>query len=230
MIRISLFRQSTIWLPTLWGWLSLLAIGLTMGVAGLRNLYPALAPNDPTGARILVVEGWLAPKELEQAVQIIRKDGYKQVVTTGGPIRGWPELSAQTNYAKTAAEFLAQRGVPRNMIFVVPAPESAQDRTFLSAVVLRDAAPQLGLNVDAIDLFSSGAHARRSRLLFQMAFGPKVRVGVLAAKPAEYEPDAWWRTSSGIESLILQSIGWAWVKCCFWPGPRGSKLERWAVP
>ena len=223
MVRIALFRQRMVLLPTFFGWILLTVIGLVMCVLGLRNIYAFLAQNDPIGARILVVEGWLAPEELDQAIQAFKKGGYERVVTTGGPIMGWPELSAHASYAGLAADYFAQHGIPRDMILVVPTPKSARERTFLSAVVLHDSAQQLGIDLDAIDLFSSGAHARRSRLLFQMAFGPDARVGVLAAKPTEYDPDAWWRTSSGTESMILQSIGLAWVKCFFWPGPRGSQ-------
>lgn len=229
MNRYTLFKQHHIWLPTVWGWLLTLAIGLVMCVFGVRNIYPFLAPNAPVGAHTLVVEGWLAPEELDQAVLAFKTGGYERVVTTGGPILGWPELSMQSNYAKMAADYLVQHGVSRDEIIVVPTPRSAQERTFLSAVVLRDSALKSGMHLDAIDLFSSGAHARRSRLLYQMAFGEEIRVGALAARPADYDPDVWWRTSSGVESIVFQSIGLIWVKCCFWPGPRGSQQELWAA-
>lgn len=195
----------------------------------IRNIYSLLSPIDPVGARILVVEGWLAPDELDQAVHIFKKGGYQRVVTTGGPIVGWSELFAHSNYAQIAADYLAQHGLPSDRIVIVPTPASAQERTFLSAVVLRESAQKLGITLDMIDLISSGAHARRSRLLFQMAFGPKARVGVLAARPEDYNPEAWWQSSSGVEAIVFQSIGLIWVKCCFWPGPPGSQQELWAA-
>lgn len=229
MIRIALVRPRKIWLPTIFGWFFILCIALVVGLFVVRNIYAFLAPNEPVGARVLVIEGWLAPEELDQAVQTFNKGGYERVVTTGGPILGWPELYIQSNYAKVAADYLAQHGVPRDVIISVPTPASAQERTFLSAVVLRDSAQQLGITLDAIDLFSAGAHSRRSRLLFQMAFGQKVRVGVLAGRPGDYDPEAWWRSSSGVESMVFQSIGLLWVKCFFWPGPPGSQQELWGV-
>jgi uncharacterized SAM-binding protein YcdF (DUF218 family) len=226
MARIALCRKSQIWLPTIWGWLLLLIFILALCVFGVRNIYTFLAQNDPVGARILVVEGWLAPKELDQAVQTFKVGGYTRVVTTGGPT-DWPETK-YSNYAAMAADYLAQHGVPRDVILVVPAPPSAQERTFLSAVMLRESAQRLGIKLEAIDLFSSGAHARRSRLLFRMALGTKVIVGVLAAKPESYDPEAWWLTSKGVESIVFQAIGLVWVKCFFWPGPPGSQQELWA--
>lgn len=227
MIRIALFRPRQIWLPTFFGWLLLMVIALVMSLFIARNIYSFLAQNEPVGARILVIEGWLAPEELDQGIQAFKKGGYEQVVTTGGPIVGWPELTTRSNYAEMAAYYLAQRGVSRNMIVAVPTPASAQERTFLSAVVLRDSAQQLGIKFDAMDLFSSGAHSRRSHLLFQMAFGKRVRIGILAARPSDYDPDAWWRSSSGVESIVFQSLGLLWVKCFFWPGSPGSQQERW---
>lgn len=230
MKHITLFRPRQIWMPTIFGWSFLLVAILVMCLFTMRNIYSFLAPNEPLGARILVVEGWLAPKELDQAIDTFKKGGYELIVTTGGPISGWPELPTHSNYAKVAADYLAQHGVARNLIIFVPTPSSAQERTFLSAVVLRDSAHQLGMKFDAIDLFSSGAHSRRSRLLFQMAFGQKVSIGVLTARPAEYDPKVWWRTSSGVESIVYQSLGLLWVKCCFWPGPPGSQQELWDAP
>jgi hypothetical protein len=230
MFRMVFFRPRQVWMPTIFGWLLLLVIALAMCLFVVRNIYSFLAPNDPVGARVLVVEGWLAPEELNQAIQIFKRGGYERVVTTGGPISGWPELSIHSNYAKMAADYLAQHGVPRSAIIFVPTPQSAQERTFLSAVVRRDSAHQLGIPLDAIDLFSSGAHSRRSRLLFQMAFGQKVRIGILAGRPGDYDPEAWWRASSGVESIVFQSVGLLWVKCFFWPGPPGSQQELWADP
>lgn len=229
MTRIVLFRPRQIWMPTILGWFSLTVIALAVCLFVVCNVYPFLAQNEPVGARILVIEGWLAPEELDQAVQAFKKGGYERVVTTGGPIVGWPELSMPGNYANMAAGYLAQHGISRDVIVPVPTPASAQERTFLSAMVLRDAAYPLGIQLDAFDLFSSGAHSRRSRLLFQMAFGKQARIGILAARPSDYDPAAWWRSSSGVESIVFQSIGLLWVKCCFWPGPPGSEQERWGT-
>jgi uncharacterized SAM-binding protein YcdF (DUF218 family) len=226
MIRIALCHKRQIWLPTIFGWLLLLTFISILCVFAARNIYKFLAPNDPVDARVLVVEGWLAPKELDQAIQAFRINGYTRIITTGGPTE-WPETK-YGNYAAMAADYLSQHGISRDLMLVVPAPPSAQERTFLSAVMLRETIQRSRNKLDAIDLFSSGAHARRSRLLFQMALGPVVRVGVLAAKPNSYDPAAWWRTSKGVESIIFQSIGLVWVKCFFWPGPPGSQKELWA--
>ena len=217
-------------MPTVYGWLFLLLICFATGLLLANSLYSFLAPNEPASARILVVEGWLAPEELDQAIEAFRKGKYERIVTTGGPVAGWPGLSQDTVYAELAAGYLVQHGIRPDLIIAVPAPKSAQERTFLSAVMFREAARRLGITLEAVDVFSVGPHARRSRLLFQMALGQNVRVGVLAARPGSFEPDAWWRTSTGVEQMLFQSFGYVWVKCCFWPEPSGSRKELWASP
>ncbi len=215
-------------MPTTSGWLLLLLIFVVTGVLLANTLYTFLAPNQSVGARVLVVEGWLAPGELDQAIVAFRKGKYERIVTTGGPVTGWPESVLGTDYAHIAADYLAHHGVQDVLISAVSAPASAQERTFLSAVTFRKSAQRLGITLDAVDIYSSGPHARRSRLLFQMALGEGVSVGVMAAKPDTFDPEAWWRTSMGVEQMFFQLFGFVWVKCCFWPGSPGSHEELWA--
>lgn len=218
MFRISLVQRRQIWLPTLFGWLILVALA-TAGafVAGLRA-YPFLAPNDPVpGARLLVVEGWLASGEFDQAVEAYRKGHYDQVVTTGGPIDRFPELLGASNYADFAARYLKSHGLSGTEVIPVSTPATELDRTFQSAAALRDWANKQGLGVASLNVFSSGTHARRSRVLYRMAFGPTVEIGILAARPAEYDPERWWQTSAGAKAVLSESIGLIWTRCCFNP-------------
>jgi hypothetical protein len=218
-MRPVLVRRREIWLPTIWGWLVLLIIGAVTTALIARSVHPFLAANQPVGARVLVVEGWMEYEELDQVVAALRAGRYERVVTTGGPIHPihyWPENHGPVTYAERAADYLKKR-LPDASVTALPAPDSGQDRTFLSAVMVRGWAKRSGLKLDALDVFSSGTHARRSRILYRMAFGPKVKVGVLAATSYDYDVDAWWRTSYGAEEVVRQAIALLWVQCCFWP-------------
>lgn len=106
------------------------------------------------------------------------------------------------------------RGLPEAVVSAVPSPTSAQDRTFLSAVAVREWAKRSGLELRAIDVFSQGAHARRSRLVYEKAFGPDVKVGVLAARYADIGDD-WRRTAEGTREILDQAIALAWTKLFF---------------
>lgn len=228
-MRLVLVRRREIWFPTVWGWLALLLIGAATTVLVGASLYPFLAPNQPVGARVLVVEGWMDGEDLDQAVAAFRSGGYERVVTTGGPIV-WPELHGPATFAERAADYLKQHGLADASVTAVPAPYSAQDHTFLSAVMVREWAKRSGLTVDALDVFSLGTHARRSRLLYRLAFGPNVEVGVFAARSSEYDADTWWRTSTGARDVLDQAIALLWVKCFFWPPPPGIREEHRSVP
>src|SRR6266851_61060 len=107
----------------------------------------------------------------------------------------------------------AHDAIPLHGVEAVPAPDSMRDRTFLSAVVVREWAKRSGLNFEALDVFSTGAHARRSRILYRLAFGPKIKVGVFAVKSPDYDAEAWWRTSHGAEEVVQQAIALLWVQC-----------------
>ena len=235
-----LVRRRLVWLPTVWGLLAVVvAAALTLALAGMasaRWLGRHLAQSEPAaagsgqGARTLVVEGWLSAGDLDAAVAAFRQGRYERVLVTGGPFDEWPEERHFPSYAERAADYLRRHGLADTVVTAVPAPASAQDRTFQSAVMVREWAARTGTRLDAIDLFSSGVHSRRSRLVFAMALGPGVEVGVLAAPPSGYELDRWWKTSAGAKAVLGEAISVAWTRCCFWPALPGSVRQRRAGP
>ena len=82
---------------------------------------------------------------------------------------------------------------------------------------MRDRIRREGWPADAIDVYSAGVHARRSRLVYRLAFGPAVEVGMRAAVPRSYDLAHWWRTSQGTKSVLDETLSLAWTSCCFWP-------------
>lgn len=229
MPRPPLFRRRQVWLPTAWGWALLLAVALAALLVGIPRLHGFLAVNDPVDAPVLVVEGWMDPADLDQAVTAFRRGRYERIVTVGGPITGWPELTRFATFADMAADYLRKHGLADVPVVAVQAPDAARNHTYLNAMCLREWAAKSGLALDAIDVFSAGIHARRSRMLYAMALGPGVRVGILASVPTTYDPDRWWTTSAGAKSAVAESISLVWTKCFFWPGSPGSPEERDAV-
>ncbi len=232
----ALFRRRAVWLPTIWGALAGVVVLAAAALAFVAWIGPHLARSAPVrgpggpGARTLVVEGWLREAELDAAVAAFRRGRYERVVVSGGPIEDWAEGRRFGSYAERAADYLSRHGLAAVPVVAVPAPASAQDRTYLSAVMVRDWLEKDGAASAPIDLFSSGVHARRSQIVYRMAFGPAVEIGVIAAAPIDYDPGRWWTTSAGAKAVLGEAIGVAWTRCCFWPAARGSFSERWAVP
>ena len=214
----ALARRRQIWVPTVWGWLILLTVvGVAKWVAVLQ-LYSFLAPTQPIGGQVLVVEAWMPAFELDQAVDVWRRGHYERVITAGGPIENAFERDTGTSYAERARNYLVQRGLPESNVIAVPSPRSGEDRTFHNAVTVRDWALRSDLALDSLDVFSSGVHSRRSWLLYRMAFGSQVRVGIFAATPSSYDPQAWWRTSAGAKEVLTEAIAWLWTELFFYPG------------
>lgn len=227
-VHNAFFRKREIWLPT-WRTLLLLMIIVVAGLAFAgKKLAWFLAVHQPVAANYLVVEGWLDKSELQQAVTEFETGKYHAIITTGGPI--YKEVNpVYSSYAERAAKALQQLGIAADRIIIVPAPASAQERTFLSAVMVRNYLIKMTKTLpDALNLFTSGVHARRTFYLYQQAFRQTpVKLGIIAAKPGEYSLDRWWQTSAGAKTVLTEFIGWLWVRCFFRPDQVGSHAELW---
>lgn len=226
-----LLRRREVCLPTLWGWLLLLS--LLGAVAGLvaRQIGPWLAVTEPArvpggGRPLLIVEGWAGERELDEAAAHARRQGHGLVITSGGPITSF---GAQASYAERAAQYLQAR-LPAVQVQAVPAPPTAQDRSYASAVWVRDWIARQAMPVPAIEVYTVGVHARRTRLLYRMAFGEDTQVGIVAGKPQEGDLARWWTRSDSAKDVAMEIFSLAWTQCCFWPAERGSHEERWATP
>lgn len=227
--RVSrLFRRREVWLPTLWGWLLLLSLGallvLALGYSALSLLGPQAPARGPggEGAEVLVVEGWLDERELDHALDLIRRGRYRQVWTSGGPIDPQIDVGGWRNFALRTANYLESHGAGGVPVRAAPAPDTYRDRTYLSALAVRDRLRQSGGLPPAIDIYSAGPHGRRSRLLYRLAFGPDVEVGVLSAPITDFGQRRWWSSSVGVKTVIGEAIALGWTECCFWPGPEDA--------
>lgn len=215
----------------MWGWL--VGCGLAAGFALvlfemlLPRVYPFLAVDEPIGGDVLVVEGWMGPDELRAVVPIVRAEGYRRIVTTGGRIPDWADRLGAASYAELARQFLVEQGLAPESVIAVPAPDSAQDRTYLSAVRVRMWALEQGAPPGAIDVVSSGAHSRRTWRMFRLAFGDRAKVGIRCVRSPDFDPAVWWRTSAGARTVLGESIGWLWSVLFFHPPAQGSNEEMW---
>lgn len=172
----------------------------------------------------------MAPTELDQAIARYRDGAYLRMITTGGPVPAAWFQTSDKSFALLAREYIMHHGISGDEVIAVPAPASAQDRTFLSAVMVREWLEHSGMRVQAIDVFSEGAHSRRTRLMYEIAFGNRVNIGIFAARPDRYDPSTWWRSSEGAKAVVTEAIGWLWTVLFFDTGLRGSHEEKWAMP
>ncbi|MFT5451852.1 MAG: hypothetical protein ACI9N9_001338 [Enterobacterales bacterium] len=229
MSRFKLIKRQEVPIPTMAGWLVLVILLTLVIIIFGRGIHSFLSPVQPlVRSQVLVVEGWLDSDQLDQAIIAYRKGNYEYLITSGGPINNWSDVSAFNSYADRAAYYLKTHGLDDILILSVPAPASAQNNTFLSAVMVREAL-STEQKITVFDVYSGGVHSRRTHMVYRLAFGSDVDIGILSASPTNYDETQWWKESDGAKSVIGETINLLWTVCCFYPPPPGSHEEKWAV-
>jgi hypothetical protein len=213
--NIKLFRRRSCLVPTFYGCIVLLLLLMLVVRLLLPTMHSFLAVNDREPAKILVVEGWAPDFALEAAAAEFKEHGYDRIYVTGGPLEQGSYLSQYKDFATLGAKSLGKIMGGTNSVEGVAAPEVAKDRTFASAMALKERLSAKGPLPADINLLSVGAHARRSRLLFQKAFGRDVKIGVIAVPNQDYDPSRWWRTSSGVRTVISELVAYGYARFLF---------------
>jgi hypothetical protein len=142
-----LIIRREIWVPTLRGFILLMALCATGFLGLLYGIHPFLAANYPNGQGILIVEGWLSDKDLELALPMLKDESYSAIITIGGPLdddsiyikavyiyRLFPN---QNNWADIIATQIIGLGVSKGRVRPVPIPRSQTDRTYTSAIAIK---------------------------------------------------------------------------------------------
>jgi len=193
----------------------LAALLLGGAVLAVRSLKSFLSLTSPVTAEILIVEGWLPDDAMRDAIAEFKRGGYKYLVTSGGPL---PDEWFSSRY-KTGAEFaaanLAALGLATNVITSVPPPDSNKDRTYSAALAVKEWLAKEKIPVHAVNVYSLSVHARRSRLLFQKAFGSEIKVGVFAHPDGSDEAGRWWTSMGGVRKVIGEGIAYVYARCIF---------------
>lgn len=201
--------------PTRRGWLVVLLATIVLGVVLIRSIQPFLAVTERAGGGLLVAEGWLADYALQAAVHEFKRGDYDNLCVTGIPLEKGAPLSEYHTYAELGAAVLGKLGLPTNVVHAVPAPDVRQDRTFASAVALKEWFTARGMRPKSFTVVSVGAHARRTRLLYQKAFGADVQIGIIAVPDRDYEADRWWVSSSGVRDVVDETVAYLYARLVF---------------
>jgi uncharacterized SAM-binding protein YcdF (DUF218 family) len=92
-----------------------------------------------------------------------------------------------------------------------------RDRTYASAVALRVWLREHSMNVHSINVVTEGAHARRTRLMFQEALGKDVGVGIIAVPNPDYDQKRWWLYSEGVKEVGSEAFAYIYSRLLFHP-------------
>ena len=219
-----LFDRRERWLLSWRGRLIVASALLLVGALVLKGAYPFLAITHRVDANILVIEGWVYPFAIQVGVDEFRTGRYERIFTTGGPVMGSGKYTSDSNTsASVGASGVQAAGVPGDRIQMVPSHVNDRDRTYSSAVALRSWFRDHNVRVKSINVVTENTHARRTRFLFQKAFGNSVTVGIIAARNPDYDPKYWWRCSEGVRDVIDESVAYIYAKLLFYPS---TSLEQ----
>jgi DUF218 domain-containing protein len=210
-----LLRRRECLLPTWRGWLVLVISFGTAFVLLVLRIHPFLAVNQPLPGGALIVEGWSTDFVMKEAVAEFNRNHYEKVYVTGGPVIMGAPLSRYKTYAERGAAILVRLGVATNLVQAVPSKLAVQDRTYASAIGLRDWLHENGVIATKVHLLSEGPHARRSRLLFEKALGENVAVGITAVPIPDYDDRHWWRSSAGVRAVIDEGVAYLYARFFF---------------
>jgi uncharacterized SAM-binding protein YcdF (DUF218 family) len=211
------------------GWLIVASALLLVGALALKGVYPFLAVTHRANANILVVEGWIHEYGIRAAVKEFRSHHYEHVFATGGPVVGaGGYINDFYTSASVGADLLKKCGLPDERVQMVPSRVMDRDRTYGSAVALRNWFRDHNMTVSSIDIVTEDLHARRTRLLFQKALGDKVAVGVIAIPNPDYDAKRWWRYSAGLKEVVSEAAAYAYTRLLFYPS-EPVRAEKTAV-
>lgn len=186
---------------------------LALALGFLHALHPFLAVTDRVACDTLVMEGWLHPPAVYLAAEEFRHGHYARIITTGGPIPSG-RIAAGT-WADSGAYWLGREAIPAEVVHKAPAEATARDRTFHSGLGLKQWLQANAPKVRAVNVVTEGAHARRTRLLFEKALGEGYEVGIVATRNPEYDPDHWWRSSEGVRETLGEAIAYLYARLLF---------------
>jgi uncharacterized SAM-binding protein YcdF (DUF218 family) len=206
------------------GWLIVLAGVILAFAAFLLRVYPFLAVTHRVNTNVLVVEGWMHEYAIRAAVEEFRSKSYQRVFTTGGPVEGsGGYINDYNTAAGVGADLLRKNDLPNKSLQMVPSRVMDRDRTYGSAIALRNWFREENVPVRSINIVTEDVHARRTRLLFQKALGHDVTVGVISVPNPDYDARHWWRYSDGVKDVVSEAAAYVYAKLLFWPS---TSLEQ----
>jgi hypothetical protein len=205
-------EQSLRWAPSLRGWAVILIAIVLVGALLVFRVHGFLAVNHPIQADALVVEGWISDRAFKGLIGELQRREYGKVYTTGGPVEWHDSARYGGTYAGYCAMKLQRSGYKTNAIVPVPSNDSDWERTFHSAAALRDYFKTNHCAPAAINVITMGPHARRTRLIFQRALGNDIRVGIISLRRDDYDPEHWWRSSTGVREVVSEAAAYAYCR------------------
>jgi hypothetical protein len=206
------------WGLSLCGAILAIAIALAAAAVCLRGLYPFLALTDRVPSDVLVVDGWMPTQVLKQAAEEYTRGNYHTVLVVRG-VYALDPIELEQSWDDYVVNILVRRGIPRERLNSVLFSSYKKDRTYHSALAIKEWCHKNGLAPAAFNIATVGSHARRSRMLYERVFGKDVRIGVVGLGDPAFDAQHWWRSSEGVREVLFEGVAYLYVLLNFFPDP-----------
>jgi uncharacterized SAM-binding protein YcdF (DUF218 family) len=213
MLLNQFLRRRTVWLPTLLGGFVFLLVCLTPIAFWLTQGERILSADRVRAPDILVVDGWIMDEPIHAAGLEFGRRSYRYVVAAGGYTgEKWSKLRWST--AEVARRCLRESSVPPEKIILAQSPDADSQRTYWTAIAVKVALDARNISPRTITVFTRGAHALRSRLVYKKVFGKEIEVGTISWIPPGAESVPWWHDSERAVEFIKETCGSLWEWLC----------------
>jgi len=202
---------------TTFSWLIITCIVGVFFLIVIREAHPFLSINQPIKATILIVEGHIPDYLIDTVKKKVELDNYTMVFTTGTTLIHGQYLCGYSNYADLTAASLVARGVNPSIIESVPCSPKQRDRTYESAMALKNRLDSMNIRGGKLNIFTYDTHARRTLNMFKKALGNSWEVGVFSANSLDYDKNRWWQSSYGVRAVVYESLAWLYTTIFFQP-------------
>lgn len=211
-----LMRKKMGYRPTIWGWALLLIFLILVFYVLLKSSYPFLARQVNPTSEVLVVEGWIPESGIKNAIEFYEANAYKYMIITGVPISQWTYASPFSNMADASAGTMRQFFF-KDSIYKVSIPNAViRDRTYSTAIALKMAFKEWQIPSSSFDIFTMGAHSRRTHLMFSKAF-PNAKIGIIADTDDSFDDKDWYKSSKGFRVVFSELVSYIYSRLFFFP-------------
>lgn len=165
-------------------------------------------PHDSLYVHSILLDNQLIPSWARSVIYRRDKRRRKNLV--------WTHLFSDSEVAK---ELLIKQ-IPDSLIIALNAPEVHLNRTYNSALAVRQWVGKNYTTFPSMNIFTEGAHARRSLMLYRLAFGKHTNIGIISSPNPNFNSKKWWKAEEGRRHILEQTLKYLYAKFLFYPSKK----------
>jgi hypothetical protein len=219
-MKIRLVKQKLCYRLTFTGWVLILVPNIFLFLFITKYISSYLIVDEPLQSEILIVDGLMPGYGYDSIANLVRRESYKYLITTGADVDYVYNSGEHFNIAEFSYKVLSTKDIGACKLFKAPAKYAERDRTFASAVCLKDWFIANNIFPWKINVISFSCHARRTWILYKKAFSQYAEVGIITIPDISYNYRRWYNSSKGVRLVLSETIGYVYSLIFFYPNIR----------